>query len=81
MPEISSLAVWVSDRQAGLLTRDEMRTEYVFAYAQDAGSDAQVSLTMPVRLASWTSRELHPIFQMNLPEGALLEAIRRPLQK
>jgi serine/threonine-protein kinase HipA len=81
MPEISSLAVWVSDRQAGLLARDEMRPEYVFAYAQDAGGDAQVSLTMPVRLASWTSRELHPIFQMNLPEGALLEAIRRAIAK
>lgn len=36
---------------------------------------------MPVRLESWTSRDLHPIFQMNLPEGALLEAIRRAVAK
>ena len=41
--------------------------------------DAQVSLTMPVRLESWVSRDLHPVFQMNLPEGALLETIRRSL--
>jgi len=36
---------------------------------------------MPVRLESWSSRDLHPIFQMNLPEGALLEAIRRAIAK
>jgi serine/threonine-protein kinase HipA len=36
---------------------------------------------MPVRLESWVSRDLHPIFQMNLPEGALLEAIRRAIAK
>lgn len=80
MPEISSLAVWASGKRAGLLERDAWQ-EYVFAYSHDAGSEVQVSLTMPARLASWTSRELHPIFQMNLPEGALLEAIRRAIAK
>ena len=53
----------------------------MFAYAPNAKKDAQVSLTMPVRLKSWVSRDLHPIFQMNLPEGALLEAIRRAIAK
>jgi serine/threonine-protein kinase HipA len=72
--------VWVAGIRAGLLERDA-RQEYIFAYPQETGSVAQVSLTMPVRLASWTSRELHPIFQMNLPEGALLEAIRRAIAK
>ena len=80
MPEVSSLAVWVTGIRAGLLERDA-RQEYVFAYPQETGSEAQVSLTMPVRIAIWTSRELHPIFQMNLPEGALLEAIRRAIAK
>ena len=78
--DISSLAVWVADKQSGLLAR-ELRKEYVFAYVQDAEALNQVSLTMPVRLASWMSRELHPVFQMNLPEGALLEAIRRSIAK
>jgi serine/threonine-protein kinase HipA len=36
---------------------------------------------MPVRLESWVSRDLHPVFQMNLPEGALLDAIRRAIAK
>ena len=80
MPDISSLAVWAADQRSGLLAREQNR-EYVFAYSPDAETVAQVSLTMPVRLASWMSRELHPIFQMNLPEGALLEAIRRAIAK
>jgi serine/threonine-protein kinase HipA len=80
MPEVSSLAVWVAGKKAGLLAC-EKRNEYVFAYAPDVSTDAQVSLTMPVRLESWVSRDLHPIFQMNLPEGALLETIRRAIAK
>lgn len=43
--------------------------------------EAHVSLTMPVRLESWVSRDFHPIFQMNLPEEALLDAIRRAITK
>ena len=31
---------------------------------------------MPIRTQSWTSSKLHPIFEMNLPEGALKEAIK-----
>jgi serine/threonine-protein kinase HipA len=80
MSEVSSLAVWVAGKNAGLLA-SEKRNEYVFAYAPDVSTDAQVSLTMPVRLESWVSRDLHPIFQMNLPEGALLETIRRAIAK
>lgn len=33
------------------------RREYVFASAPDAPGSAQVSLTMPVRLGSWVSRD------------------------
>lgn len=80
MPNVSSLAVWAGGKRAGLLAR-ETKGEYVFAYNPGTDPDAQVSLTMPVRLQSWTSRELHPVFQMNLPEGALLEAIRRAIAK
>ena len=78
-----TLAVWAADRRAGLLNRtSEQRHQYVFAYDQSVETqDAQVSLTMPVRLESWLSRDLHPVFQMNLPEGALLEAIRRSIAK
>jgi serine/threonine-protein kinase HipA len=80
MPSGASLAVWTADGRSGLLARD-VDQKYVFAYNPGADPGVQVSLTMPVRLASWISRDLHPIFQMNLPEGALLEAIRRALAK
>ena len=76
------LAVWAAEQRAGLLERSPDQCQFVFAYDPAAISpDAQVSLTMPVRLESWSSRDLHPIFQMNLPEGALLEAIRRSIAK
>ena len=80
MGAASSLAVWAAKVRSGILAR-ERGPEYVFAYSADAGTEAQVSLTMPVRVESWVSRDLHPIFQMNLPEGALLEAIRRAIAK
>jgi serine/threonine-protein kinase HipA len=73
-----SLHVWVDPAEIGLLAQTGQR-KYVFSYKQDAVE--AVSLTMPVRLESWVSSELHPIFQMNLPEGALLESIRRAIAK
>ncbi len=77
-----ALAVWADTSRAGLLDRSPDQRQYVFSYAPNADSPyAQVSLTMPVRLESWLSREIHPVFQMNLPEGALLEAIRRAIAK
>lgn len=79
---VNALAVWAAGHRAGLLDRTLDQRQYVFAYDQAAESpDAQVSLTMPVRLESWLSRDLHPVFQMNLPEGALLEVIRRAIAK
>ena len=53
----------------------------LFAIHPDTPSSLTVSLTMPVRLQSWTDRALHPIFQMNLPEGAMLIAIRQAIAK
>lgn len=76
----TSLLVWGGEQRAGLLERAP-RQEYVFAYDQDSPAPAQVSLTMPRRLKSWLSRDLHPIFQMNLPEGALLDTVRHAITK
>lgn len=80
MSRVDALAVWTDRVKAGLLAR-EGDGRYLFAYPPDAPRQVAVSLTMPVRLESWASRDLHPIFQMNLPEGALLEAIRRAIAK
>lgn len=78
MAEIRSLAVWVGPRKVGRLERAE---DYTFAYHPEASPSDAVSLTMPVRLKSWQSRDLHPVFQMNLPEGALLIAVRSAIAK
>lgn len=53
-----------------------------FAYAVNADPVDAVSMTMPVRLASWDSDfGLAPIFEMNLPEGALRERLRMAFAK
>jgi len=74
-----SLAVWNNGKRAGSLGQND---SYFFNYLPDTPVEHLVSLTMPYRLQSWVSeRELHPIFQMNLPEGALREAIRNAFAK
>ena len=80
MTSASSLAVWAGEARSGIL-EGERGQKHIFAYFRDAGTEVDVSLTMPLRLESWVSRDLHPIFQMNLPEGALLEVIRRAISK
>lgn len=75
-----TLVVRAAGSRAGLLGRED-RLRHVFSYDPSMPDAVQVSLTMPVRLESWVSRELHPVFQMNLPEGTLLEAIRRAVAK
>lgn len=74
-----SLAVWNSGKKAGILGRND---NYFFNYLPDTPVEHLISLTMPYRLQSWVSeKELHPIFQMNIPEGALREAIRNAFAK
>lgn len=74
-----SLAVWNNGEKTGILGQND---NYFFNYLPDTPVEHLVSLTMPHRLQSWVSeRELHPIFQMNIPEGALREALRNAFAK
>ena len=76
-----TIKVWTDGRGAGLLGPNGARGT-AFAYAADAGPTDAVSITMPVRLASWDSDfGLAPIFEMNLPEGALRERLRMAFAK
>ena len=54
---------------------------YLFGYNAGAPRAAEISLLMPHRIEHYISRELHPIFQMNLPEGYLLERLRNRMAK
>ena len=55
--------------------------DYLFRYHDDAEARAAISLLMPLRIDEYRHRELHPIFQMNLPEGYVLEQLRNRLAK
>lgn len=73
----NKLKVFVNKNITGTL--DFENEEYIFNY-KDEAKDI-VSLTMPIRSSSWNSKKLHPIFQMNLPEGALKETIKNHFSK
>jgi serine/threonine-protein kinase HipA len=72
-----NLKVYINKLHSGNLSFEDEK--YVFNYLQD--SRDVVSLTMPIRSSSWDSKNLHPIFQMNLPEGALKDAIKNHFSK
>lgn len=55
--------------------------DYLFRYHEKCHPQAAISLLMPARFEDYRHRELHPIFQMNLPEGYVLEQLRNRLAK
>lgn len=55
--------------------------DYIFRYHTEATPRSAISLLMPIRTEEYRRRELHPIFQMNLPEGYVLEQLRNRLAK
>jgi len=71
------LKVFVNQNISGHLSYED--DKYIFNYSEE--SRDVVSLTMPIRSQSWVDKKLHPIFQMNMPEGALKDAIRNSFAK
>lgn len=76
--DLDALDVLVADRRVGRLARSDVEEDtFLFTYADDVGAKDAVSLTMPVVRDPYDSMStVHPIFEMNLPEGALLEQLR-----
>ncbi len=74
-----SLHVQVNGKPAGTLFREQER--FVFRYSENTINDSFVSLTMPVRVRDYSHIQLHPIFEMNLPEGYLLALIKKQFAK
>jgi len=70
------IRVWSDRTEAGFLdVRGERGS--TFAYHPRVPAQRAVSLTMPVRIESWDmAYGLAPIFEINLPEGALRERLR-----
>jgi serine/threonine-protein kinase HipA len=79
----SKLDVHAGGRLAGTLARSQIEEDaYLFDYAPDCRDEDAVSLTMPVVRDQYDSMNgLLPIFEMNLPEGALLERLRMQFAK
>jgi serine/threonine-protein kinase HipA len=75
------IKVWTDSAETGLLDRSGDRGSTFVHLPETIGMRA-VSVTMPVRLASWDVRfGLAPIFEMNLPEGVLREQLRLAFAK
>jgi serine/threonine-protein kinase HipA len=77
--KLSALNVRCPQGDSGrLYTSDE---NYLFRYQDGGAANTAISLLMPVRVDEYRHRELHPVFQMNLPEGYVLEQLRNRLAK
>ena len=78
------LEVHVGPRLVGTLFKPESAPEnFHFAYEPSCPPESAVSLSMPVVREHYASatQALHPVFDMNLPEGALAERLRRTFSK
>ena len=71
------LDIYINSVKTGTLAKES--NKYIFSYESQAKD--LVSITMPVRTQSWNSDRLHPIFEMNLPEGALKDSIKERFSK
>lgn len=83
MTELSDrLNVCVGGQAVGTLARGQDRFDSVFNYREAATAENAVSLTMPSRLESYGwEHGIHPVFEMNLPEGALRDELVRRFSK
>ena len=73
-----SLEVNVNCEKVGSLVFENQ--EYIYSYSSE-NKNGYLSLTMPVRVKSYTNKQLHPIFEMHLPEGYLLSVIKKHFSK
>jgi serine/threonine-protein kinase HipA len=75
------IRVWADAQPAGVLDRLAPKGS-TFVYDPRANARLAISVTMPVRTQSWDVKfGLLPIFEMNLPEGALRERLTRRFAK
>ena len=79
----SALNVFATGVRAGRLDRSEREQGTIlFTYRDECRSEDAVSLTMPLRADQYDAMGgLLPIFEMNLPEGALKERFRNQFAK
>jgi serine/threonine-protein kinase HipA len=74
-----ALGVCVHNQPVGQLIREQ--GDYLFRYSSTATPDDFISLTMPVRRKDYLLPNLHPVFEMHLPEGYLLALFKKHFAK
>ncbi len=79
----AALDVFAGGTSVGRLDRsDREEDEILFTYRADCPAESAVSVTMPVRTDQYDAMGgLLPIFEMNLPEGALKERLSSQFAK
>lgn len=82
-PSSRALDVFAAERLTGTLGPSDLEIDtFLFGYLKETAPKDAVSLTMPVVADQYDSiGAVHPIFEMNLPEGALLERLRLTFAK
>ncbi len=76
------LNVFAGDAPVGRLARSEVdEAAVLFGYREAIAPANAVSLTMPIRADQYAAIAGLPIFEMNLPEGALRERLRSKFAK
>ena len=76
---MKEINISIENKKVGELFYDEKNREYGFNYTANI---SPISLTMPYQKKSYVSRfSLHPIFEMNMPEGYLFEIFKNFLSK
>ena len=72
------IEVFAEKKPAGILDYSEESREFIFNYSHNN----PISLAMPYSTKSYISQyNLHPIFDMNMPEGYLFELLKNLLIK
>ena len=74
---MANVDVYNHKRRVGRLQKENV-THY---YSYDLDAKHALSLTMPIRLETYSYEGLHPFFQMNMPEGGLRLAIEKATAK
>lgn len=76
---MQKIDVKVVNKKVGVLSFEKEDNRYIFNYTQEC---RPISLIMPYRASSYLRKnKLHPIFDMNMPEGYLFEILKQFLSK
>jgi serine/threonine-protein kinase HipA len=78
---MDTIKVKAQNQKSGELFYEEDKDIYGFNYSGEVGA-SPISLTMPCRPSTYNRIKcLHPIFDMNMPEGYLFEMLKNHLSK